>query len=738
MTYLSRLSWKILLVLPLLLLAFCILSPREAQAGHKVFGFTGFGKDRGADTHCAGHRSYVRWITKEYRNENTVGVTNITVEIWESGALVKTLGGNSVTGWYCVDLYNSTFKTIVSGGANWHDFWMHWYIKNPADWDYKEIDAHVHLVPRTWGATAVSAAPAKDTWINYDPRFKVRLRHMSGVHSTGTFNLIIQDAGPSGGVFQTRVNGGNKLYTVGPFGLGDGWHSWIYAFGMNGGWPMPLSSYPTDSPSSSNVVWEGFGIDRVRPVVISTWHRPPGNPFSTQPIDLKAKFRDQANLSGLRWIQIRYNVNGGAWRAPMTSPNYGGTHIETFTKNIGRWVAGTRICYEARSRDRAGNQSGWAGRKCFKVIRGADLVVDPIGNYGDFHVGITFSVDVVVRNTGKQNAGAFKLQFCPRGNPATYVCSVAWRTRNIGGLRAGRAVLRSFDVTAPNSVGFPRTYHMLARADWPPPGAVPEENESSNNRNRGRFTVIGPPPWFQTKVGDVGSYERIDPEYPPQKAGEKSADYLVISDGLIDKFTSFRNWLVPGYTGINVRPVPESGSIYQAFFNKYKPDTTNTIANLNDPKIQAAGGDRIFFVGGNGTLTVTGGVFTYDKDPAVVFVKNHMEINGDLKISSNTGIIFVVNKFVRIKKKVTQADGVYLFDEDYEVRSKDNSSEEPLVVNGSVLGASDNGNFLLERDFRSADSWEKPTELFIFEPKYLWLFRDTLGDVKTRFKEVAP
>ncbi len=373
-----------------------------------------------------------------------------------------------------------------------------------------------------------------------------------------------------------------------------------------------------------------------------------------------------------------------------------------------------------------------------------DLVVKSvvITNGTDFHVGDEVLVNVTVENdenTKGGTAGAFWVEVCPSGNKPLINCPNAgtgkWTYKEkIPSLAHGVSRVETFSFPAPDPGSYPKTYTLIARADLPDPGNVIEKVEYTNNWGKVTYTVIGPPPWFQTKIGDVGSIGSIEPDDPPQKAGEYSADYLVVSNGLIDKFTSFRKWLVPGYTGINVRPISESGSIYSAFFNKYKPDTSNPIGSIGE--IPNTGGERVYFV--SGTLVVPASDVDYKGEPAVVFVEEHMNINGNLVISSDTGLIFVVNEYVRIKKKVTQADGVYLFDEDYEVRSKDNSSEEPLVVNGSVLGASDNGNFLLERDFRSADSWEKPTELFIFEPKYLWLFRDTLGDVKTRFEEVSP
>jgi hypothetical protein len=236
----------------------------------------------------------------------------------------------------------------------------------------------------------------------------------------------------------------------------------------------------------------------------------------------------------------------------------------------------------------------------------------------------------------------------------------------------------------------------------------------------------------------VGSYEKIEPKIPPPVG--RSADYLVISESVITRFTSVRDWLVPNYTGINIKPAPvdlpppAGTSIYQAYFDKYKPDTTNTIANLN--AISASGGNRVYYV--NGTLSIPGGGVVFNKEPAVVFVREHMEINGSLVIGSNTGIIFVVNEYIEVKNGVGRADGVYLFDGDFTVRSRGNSTERRFFAYGSVIGGFDRGTFELNRDFRSALNGSTPTERFIYQAKYLWLFREVIGDTKARFKEVAP
>ena len=195
------------------------------------------------------------------------------------------------------------------------------------------------------------------------------------------------------------------------------------------------------------------------------------------------------------------------------------------------------------------------------------------------------------------------------------------------------------------------------------------------------------------------------------------------------------------YNPLNIYPqVDATGSMYDALFEKFHGDTASTFAgNVNN--IPATSANRVFVVGGSGTLSIqaSGVNFPNNKDPAVVFVPGNMIINGNVEIGDDTGIIFIIKGYVDVKPEVEETDGIYIFDEDYTVRSTGNPvNEEQLVVNGSVIGGFTGGEFDLGRDFRSARNKTTPTELFDFEPKYLWLFRDIIGDTKTVWKEVAP
>jgi hypothetical protein len=378
-----------------------------------------------------------------------------------------------------------------------------------------------------------------------------------------------------------------------------------------------------------------------------------------------------------------------------------------------------------------------------------DLVVSPLEDKGEVHVGDPISgLQVSVTNTGVLTTPSFRLQFCRNGT-AAYTCPGGWERPpwTIHGLAPGATQTYypdSFPALDPGV--YPRTYRMLARADLDigVPGRVVEDIEITNNRKYGTYTVIGPPPWFTTRDGDVGSEGRIDPKTAPTSAGYFSADYLVISENIIRDFTSWTDWLVPNYVGIRLKPAPVGGSIYQAMHNKY---TKQCLENVNASTPGAIAG-RVNATGchilvHNGNLTINNNSWYpppkgYTGRPAVVFIDGNMSIRRNMAVGVNNGLIFVVRGNITVGSNVSRADGLYLFDGDYDVRSRNNSTERQLLVRGSAIGAFGGGRFRLNRDFRSITSRWHPTEIFEFQPRYLWLFRDFLGDEKARFEEVAP
>ncbi len=268
------------------------------------------------------------------------------------------------------------------------------------------------------------------------------------------------------------------------------------------------------------------------------------------------------------------------------------------------------------------------------------------------------------------------------------------------------------------------------------------------------FTIIDPAePWLKTTGGDVGSattgidMARDDPPIP-----DFNADYLMIAGGttnLITNFTSARGWLVEEYSdpdGIAIRPEPVSGSMYDAMYERYTKRCSNNLNGSLPTQIEGAITPDCNVLTFTGTFTV-GSSWTYDGPPAVIFIGNKMEINNDLDIHKDTGLVFVVRNDILINgasSNVTEIDGIFITDKEFNTNRNvacgiSGSNNQQLTINGAVYVFGEAcftrslpplPNIPNNRDFAA--------EVINYEPKYLWLFRETLGDAKTRFKEVAP
>ena len=716
------------------------------------------------DTRAAGYG----WITPSYSGSNfgcgawgspvTVVLRNAangaaisgTIEAYIPGVGQRGPVNSSSLFVGCVDVRVGYWIHASVGG--FHEAWRGPSAYDPASTHaQKNITDRFYLLPTSSGPSIAINSPSGGTWTNVNPDWVIYAVPSPGhsrIEAVGLFlwnfttgtapcNLCIWTGSWAAGAVnhgklsipdgwyakgaqaRDEIAGGTKGVTV----WGEGKHHW-----------------------SAGTDYSYFGLDRQPSTIVSTSHTPTA-PFSTQTVNISARAQDQAGLSGVNWIQIRISTdNGATYGAPIQSPGYGGAFDSTFTITRGPWATGTRVCYQARAQDIAGNLSGWVGTRCFTVLAGADLVLESIDlNKSEYHVGESVNVTVTVRNIGQQNAGTFWIEICPSGSGPNINCPTSgtgtWQYRSrVTSLAGETPVSRTFFFPAPDPGVYPTTYTLVARADLPNPGLVTEEVEYNNNWALEDYIVIGPFPWFQTTGGDVGSCERIRPRIPPPVGF--SADYLVIqqSDSSISNFTSARGWRIRDYDPLNIRPLdcPGPASMYDALLEQYEP----TVAVSNN-LVGLSGGVGIR--SGPGTLAISGtGPVVYTGPPAVVFVPQQMNINTELHIGANTGIVFIVSDRVQINHtdedgdRIRRVDGFFVVDGNFRTLSVGDNTEARLLISGGVLAGFNGGEFDLRRDFRSIDNRTIPTEIFNFEPKYLWLFRDIVGDKKTVWKEVAP
>ena len=105
---------------------------------------------------------------------------------------------------------------------------------------------------------------------------------------------------------------------------------------------------------------------------------------------------------------------------------------------------------------------------------------------------------------------------------------------------------------------------------------------------------------------------------------------------------------------------------------------------------------------------------------------------------------FVVQGNITIDKDVTFLDGIFITNGDFNTSTNTDDDDpvacgtlvdrEQLVINGAVYVF---GQACFTRDL-TYDNEDQPAEKINFEPKYLWLFQDSIGESKAFYRELSP
>ncbi|MEX0617088.1 MAG: vWA domain-containing protein [Candidatus Woykebacteria bacterium] len=272
--------------------------------------------------------------------------------------------------------------------------------------------------------------------------------------------------------------------------------------------------------------------------------------------------------------------------------------------------------------------------------------------------------------------------------------------------------------------------------------------------NKGAITILADyDPWIKTTDGTVGVLDRtlataridMNRSSPP----EDNASYLTLVDGGINNFTSAKDWLVGGYpfnstaaNSPNSDSLEGSADIYATLKNKYEAREIGALTGpgpciycIRDSRIDNAAGissSKILLFNPGGALSpLIDNKIDYHGDSAVIFVNGDLRIEKDVEVDSDKGLVFIVNGNILVEDDdVKTLDGVYISNGVF----NSHAGDERLTINGSVLAF---GGFNLQRNLNS-DNFDRPSERFLFEPKYLWLFRNILGDSNVLFEELPP
>lgn len=104
----------------------------------------------------------------------------------------------------------------------------------------------------------------------------------------------------------------------------------------------------------------------------------------------------------------------------------------------------------------------------------------------------------------------------------------------------------------------------------------------------------------------------------------------------------------------------------------------------------------------------------------IYFLSNNVQITNDYTSAPTNACVFVVKGNVTISASVNRIDAFFLVDGDFVTQS----SNRVLIIKGSVIA----NNVRFGRDLGGVVNNSNPSEIIIYDPKYLDILRDYLGE----------
>ena len=276
-----------------------------------------------------------------------------------------------------------------------------------------------------------------------------------------------------------------------------------------------------------------------------------------------------------------------------------------------------------------------------------------------------------------------------------------------------------------------------------------EQPDETTNFDEALLEVVEPAsdPWLKTTGGDVGSFFDIDmlrDIFTDESL--YNADYLVITKTppLIVNFDSEEGWEINTYGGLTLDPDPTSSTMYDVLWDKYGGDSQGdrSGATLNQGNMVST------VVSDGGVMRWVGNIdgvnlWNYQGAPAVIFVDGSMTIDADMSMDADTGVIFIVKEDIIVDDDVIEIAGVFITNGVFNshdtnscgVASDGYGSDDRLVINGAVHAF---GQLCFTRDPGGASNLNTPAELINYEPKYLYLFQEIVGDPTVIYREISP
>lgn len=255
---------------------------------------------------------------------------------------------------------------------------------------------------------------------------------------------------------------------------------------------------------------------------------------------------------------------------------------------------------------------------------------------------------------------------------------------------------------------------------------------------RNASPISGTPSWFKTIDGDVRSNSWVSVNIPVGSyfssfvvSSIKPSIFDLVSARTGEERASEKGWLVTEYGG-----EPDYSIVnFDSLIAGYPPFDSAEQNELKSVDFASSFDKLVTPSLGVQAVSINEPINVPDDKVIRYYINGDLEINSNLNVSAGSAVLFVVKGDMYIKDSVTDISGAYFVDGTVNLTNNLRSSV-PLRFNG-ILGVSANGKlFGLYRDLGGQN--DLPSEIFIFEPKYLVKLLPLFNKTKRVWVEVAP
>lgn len=258
----------------------------------------------------------------------------------------------------------------------------------------------------------------------------------------------------------------------------------------------------------------------------------------------------------------------------------------------------------------------------------------------------------------------------------------------------------------------------------------------------------GPTFWYLSSAGAVSSVSTIDPGagkisqggYTP---GYRLTNYINSYNASNVNYSRLLNTVLKN-SGLNTPTNLDSdpncsggGVISSGNYNIYCYNTGTFDSKLTTAIADgSASKTMVLYPAGNANLAQTlntAKTISSNGKMVIVFVNGNLTVNNPISIPAaytGSGIVFVVNGNITLDPAISTFDGFYIFSGSFD----DGNSVNVLTGRGSLLGTG-TGNIVFNR---STTAQTIPAEQWIYQPKYLTLFAQSLATPKYTWQELSP